>query len=44
MVLAINFYIPEKNGLLKKGGLRKKCKFNHKVTKMLTHKFLEEGI
>ena len=38
------FLHSRKNGLLKKDDLRKKCKFTHKVTKMLTHKFLEEGI
>ena len=38
------FLHSRKNGLLKKGDLRKKWKFNHKVTKMLTHKFWEKGI
>ena len=38
------FLHSRKYGLLEKDDLRKKCKFTHKVTKMLTHKFWEEGI
>ena len=45
MVLAVDFYIPGRtNKENKKDDLKKRHKFAHKVAKMLTDEFWEEGI